>query len=110
MRRKSGISREIVDDGFNKSLKKAINNTQLVKGEISDEEFDAGVELQRVSVNKIMESFTKILLENDKVDCADVNIQMSLKNVKNNPRKRSVRFLAYETYGADERGGRIMCD
>lgn len=37
--KKSGISREEIDDRFDKCLKKAMNDTQqLVKGEVSEDE------------------------------------------------------------------------
>ncbi|KAM3727891.1 Translation initiation factor [Dirofilaria immitis] len=102
------LNRETLDNCFNKCLKKAINNTQqLVKGEISDEELDVEQGLQQVSVGKMVENFTKILLDNEKVDHADMNVQMRLKNVRI-ARKQNVRFIAYESVGLDERGGRII--
>uniref|UniRef100_A0A8R1TNY5 Palmitoyltransferase n=1 Tax=Onchocerca volvulus TaxID=6282 RepID=A0A8R1TNY5_ONCVO len=109
-----GLNRETLnlDDCFDKCLKKAINDTQqLVKGEISDEELaDVEQGLQQKSVGKMIENFTKIFLGDEKVDYADVNVEMRLKNVRNNPRKHHVRFLAFQPQGLDERGGRIIRD
>ncbi|VDK67841.1 unnamed protein product [Onchocerca ochengi] len=102
-----GLNRETLnlDDCFDKCLKKAINDTQqLVKGEISDEELDVEQGLQQKSVGKMIENFTKIFLGDEKVDYADVNVEMRLKNVRNNPRKH------HQPQGLDERGGRIIRD
>lgn len=50
---------------------------------------------QQSSAEGLVESFTKILLDNEKVSHADVNVQMRLKNVRSNLRKRNVRFYSY---------------
>ncbi|CAG9533686.1 unnamed protein product [Cercopithifilaria johnstoni] len=107
------ISRNEIDDRFNKCLKKAMNDPQqLVKGEISDNESDGGGDqgLQKASVGKMIENFAKILLDNEKVDHADINVQMRLKNIKSNPKKHDVQFFAYDSKDSDERGGRIIRD
>ncbi|KAL3990579.1 hypothetical protein ACH3XW_32350 [Acanthocheilonema viteae] len=108
---RNGINREDIGNRFNKCLEEALNDTrQLVKGEISEDEIDVEQGLQQASVGKMIENFTKILLDNEKVKYADVNVQMHLKNVRSNPRKHNVRFFAYEPYGVDERGGQIIRD
>ncbi|VDM20812.1 unnamed protein product [Wuchereria bancrofti] len=94
--KQSSLSREDLDHRFNKCLKKAMNDMQqLVKGEISEDELDVGQGLQQLSVGTMIENFTKILLDNEKVNCADVNVQMRLKNIKSNPRKQNIQFFSY---------------
>lgn len=53
-------------------------------------------ESQEESVKGIIESMTKTLLENEKVDRADIEVQMRLRNVKDKISVgRPVQFFAY---------------
>ncbi|VDN44427.1 unnamed protein product [Gongylonema pulchrum] len=52
--------------------------------------------MQQESVKGMVSGITNALLRNEKVDCADIKIELRLKNVKNKVNSgRPVRFVAY---------------
>ncbi|VDN08423.1 unnamed protein product [Thelazia callipaeda] len=101
----SKVNQKLLEDYFaNKNLRSFIKKAhKLVKGEISDEEIDLEIGPQHSSVNGIIDGFSKILLENEKIGRADVDLQIHLTNVKDRSRCKNT-----DCRGMDERGGRIL--
>uniref|UniRef100_A0A914ZJG6 Uncharacterized protein n=1 Tax=Parascaris univalens TaxID=6257 RepID=A0A914ZJG6_PARUN len=98
---------------FDESLKKAMNqqNYHLVKGELSEEEEedDLAISVQQKTVQEVVASTAKVLLHDERIEPASVEIQMRINNIKGHTRGKAanVRFDAFMAK-VDERGGKII--
>uniref|UniRef100_A0A0M3I745 Dynein light chain n=1 Tax=Ascaris lumbricoides TaxID=6252 RepID=A0A0M3I745_ASCLU len=86
---------------FDESLKKAMNQPSyhLVKGELSEEEEEdnLAISVQQKTVQEVVASTAKVLLHDERIEPASVEIQMRINNIKGHTRGKAanVHFDAF---------------